>query len=210
MARAVKILATLLGLLMDLLGITSIPDQLAAWGEWLEKLKPYTDNGYLRIGLILAGLLLIYLANRKSWAFSRESNGLKPQQYITVCEAIEYIINDSKWGRKEKELGDIFGEAAGAMRQAALNGDIEVRGRLENSSEYELIDRHYWETGEFALIDCMNPDVRDARSRSRSAYDHFVPEYVGLRVDRRQIGLVWPRAPLWSRRPDRPRVLFIH
>lgn len=127
----------------------------------------------------------------------------KEPRDMSAWEVVTYVATQSELIVQVKSTNP-FLDASHEFERAALSGEIEVKGRKEDSNEYEIIDRHHWETAELDLFECMNPDGTGGKTMAKGidgtrGADDFIElrkfkPYIGLRVERSEVIELWPRS----------------
>ena len=122
---------------------------------------------------------------------------------MPLRDAISYLMNQSAWSKTQKPNASF--EAAAEIRKEAIVGDLVIWGRKgisavigEEFSDTETpIEKTYWERRTFELTVVMAPDAECSATRAEADGDYpaqTLPGYKDLRVNRRQIETIWPRA----------------
>lgn len=112
-----------------------------------------------------------------------------------IAGAIEYV-DQMLYEERVAEISDL-------LRQAAATGDIVVSGeeyvegkdRIENAQ----IPKEYWETMEMGLLVCLYSDEYEPATRPDAEHENDPavfnrPVYTNLRVPKKQIHHLWPKA----------------
>jgi hypothetical protein len=200
MARNFRIwISRIFGVVLTVIGLGGIPDDVATWSDWIKTVQLYLSQDVARWTFVMAGVAIMTGPTLLNHLRRRKEFSPKDVRDMTICDAIVYIANDSRWGLKINDHDESIEEAARVLRLAALNGELDVWGRLEYSAEYVLIDRLYWDSAVFDLIECTDPDGTGGKSQKRAPWGSpDITVYVGLRAERRRIEELWP-SPLFKK-----------
>jgi hypothetical protein len=174
--------------------IPSISDQcVPSFGQW----GPTT---ILIIGLIFGALVVWDLIG---WIKKRRAKRPKriSRKSVHLMEAIWRVAERSAWGRwKDAQTlasGGTRSEiyklhlSEHVVREAAEDGNLIVRARQKNSTEYTILPSDFWRV---IYID-IQPDpisLWRVTVKPRHGAEVSVPEYDDLVVDRHQLELQWP------------------
>ena len=128
------------------------------------------------------------------------------KQLIPLLDAFAWIAENSGWG--EEGFSGAHSEAAALdLRQAALDGEIIIKGRKEINKAYpwerfskvwEDIPSKYWATHQFDLTVILDEtatgqepetEVEEVNNMSAST----MPHYTSLRVQTGQLEARWPK-----------------
>ena len=95
-------------------------------------------------------------------------------------------------------------DMAGELVEAAKRGEVEIWGRRQYTTEYEKIDRRFWETSglDIQAYFAHTPkyDLSDGgRTEPKKLLARNATIYVGLRIDHDQMARRWPRASKFDR-----------
>jgi nucleoside phosphorylase len=122
------------------------------------------------------------------------------QRWAPISEAIAYVAQVIG----ETQDGSYFSRARQKLRQAALNGEITIKGNksseLMNGSSWSAVQtdvpRDYWETAEISVIavDQATDDMSHTfpHQFSDGRYGDLIFLYANLRVDMTEISKKWP------------------
>lgn len=127
-------------------------------------------------------------------------------QVLRMEDALNWIIESNGWKSKLGNGADLI-QAALALRQAARDGEITVRGRREINRDgiferfdqtWEDIDHDYWRTHELELTAVISdeahyaiPETTAIAAGNLSA--EMMPAYAMLRVKRDELEAKWPK-----------------
>jgi hypothetical protein len=135
---------------------------------------------------------------------------------IYLNHAILYLADRSEWGAWYRSQAGaptdqmLYSHLGFFLTQDAMNGELDIYGRLENSTDFIKIDRKYWSLAALSV----KPDVATiirVRTMARGTLGIDVPEtlpmYVGLHTDRARLMQLYPpkSKPVSAGRPSRLR-----
>jgi len=182
---------------------------------------------------------IIYLVARQNVIKSSgsEKNKLRNLHYdMTISDAIEYIVNDSRAvlkqpappqimefgpakGRRAVEAGVEHSDARALMNTKLISGELQIRGRrqidthIPNQFEqsFREIPRTYWDSAQLHMLSCFSPMERLPQTMAIPGKTHEA-DYTQLMVNSQQVSSLWPRKPIFIRLRERvmrkPRLTY--
>ena len=199
--KILKTLGSLIGAILDVIGVGGIHDDLVGWSELLKKWEPYIDTPYARLTLIAVGTTILLGLWRP-----KPPRKTRPEPHIdwSIRKALDWITFESRWGWRNfaKNIWFYPMGTPEEMRKRTYSGEVVIEGRLIGNFKFEDIDRDYWNIMQFRMDDYLytrdlRPDMPKVRVEFRQIAHVSVPNYDEFRVSSDQIMAAWPKATWW-------------
>lgn len=199
MSKFLKFVGHIIVVVLELIGIGGIPDDLGSWQKWLGKIEPYIDDPWVRIAIILLGLIILgclWLPRRNiNYAVITMSN-----QRVNVRQAINFMAYETRWGWQTwlKLRGDKLGItemiALSRFRDASRQNIFTVRGRRKDRQEHEDIDPDMWNRIKIKDISVLDATNNPGETEPAQASFPTPPTFKELSVFAREVPKAWPKA----------------
>lgn len=112
-------------------------------------------------------------------------------RWISCPDAIDWMLDRSRWGKAVPRDGFELERAAMAFDQAAREGRIATRGRRQHLAVVDPIPDTYWQTGGLDTLGLMADPPR-AATEDKTGVAGFVA-YQDIEVPEWQVRQCWPR-----------------
>ena len=163
---------------------------------------------------LAAFVILLVWAALATYHDLHKRTATKHRPNMTVCNALRYMINESRWPLQDRAPGQPILDAAKELRRAAALGDLIVWGKtggshfaiaLGDEGVPEPIPTSFWVHGQIDVMDCLDTNGTGGKTEAASPV-RSIQSYSGLEVDKTQVLACWPRKRLVGRIIKRWRV----
>jgi hypothetical protein len=173
---------------LDFIGLAGIPSDLIVWRNLIGLSMNWT------VGVLLVGMVLAFAAS--VWSKPYQKNLRRPTQRDTPLQHASFFIVSHRWpGPQEKPftetlLGTDVSNALQKLRQAALDGQLKIWGRLKHDSVFAEVEPSFWKENDIDFLNAYMGQKTPDKPISKS-FEDGEGKYAEFQVSKSQVESIW-------------------
>lgn len=174
--------------LLDLIGLAGIPSDLIVWRDLIGLSMNWT------VGLLLIGMALAFGASL--WPKLFQKNLRRPTQRDTPLQHASFYIVSHRWPSPQEKpftetlFGADISNALQELRQAALDGQLKIWGRLKHDTVFAEVEPSFWKENDIDFLSAYMGQKTPDKPVSKS-FEDGDGKYAEFQVSKTQVESIW-------------------
>ncbi len=174
--------------LLDFIGLAGIPSDLVVWRDLISLSMNWT------VGILLIGMALALVASVGSKPFQIKLR--RPTQRDTPLQHASFYIVSHRWPSSQEKpftetlIGTDISNALQKLRQAALDGQLKIWGRLKHDTVFVEVEPSFWKENDIDFLSAYMGQKTPDRPISKS-FEDGDGRYAEFQVSKAQVESMW-------------------
>jgi hypothetical protein len=174
--------------LLDFIGLAGIPSDLIVWRNLIGLSMNWT------VGILLVGMALAFAAS--VWLKPFRKIPHRAMQRDIPLQHASFFIVSHRWPSPQEKpftetlIGTDVSNALQKLRQAALDGQLKIWGRLKHDSVFAEVEPSFWKENDIDFLSAYMGQNTPDKPFSKS-FEDGEGRYAEFQVSKSQVESIW-------------------